>query len=85
MVSLGDMIERIVVGIIGVVLWVSIGVGMGPTLITATGLINATTLSGVPLADTIVLLGTYIGAFYYLGIALGAIIMIWAVVNFGDN
>lgn len=80
--NLGDMIERIVVGIIGVVLWVSIGVGMGPALLTATGLINATTLSGVPLADTIVLLGTYVGSFYFLGIALGAIIMIWGVVNF---
>jgi flagellar biosynthesis protein FliQ len=80
--NLTAMIERVVVGIIAVVLWVSIGVGMGPTLLSATGLINATTLSGVPLADTIVLLGTWIGAFYYLGLALGAILMIWAVVNF---
>lgn len=80
--NLTSMIQRVVVGIIAVVLWVSIGVGMGPTLLAATGLINATTLSGVPLADTIVLLGTWIGAFYYLGIALGAILMIWKVVNF---
>lgn len=80
--NLTNMIQRVVVGIIAVVLWVSIGVGMGPTLLAATGLINATTLSGVPLADTIVLLGTWIGAFYYLGLALGAILMIWKVVNF---
>jgi hypothetical protein len=84
MANLTGMIERVVVGIISVVLWVSIGVGMGPTLLAATGLINATVLSGVPLADTIVLLSTWIGAFYYLGIALGAILMIWAVVNFTD-
>lgn len=82
--NLGSMLERVVVGIIAVVLWVSVGVGLGPSLLSATGLINATTLSGVPLADTIVLLGTYIGAFFYLGIALGAITMIWAVVKFGN-
>ena len=83
--NLGAMIERVVVGIIAVVLWISIGVGLGPTLLSSAGLINATTLSGVPLADTIVLLGTYIGAFYYLGLAIGAIGMIWGIVKFGSR
>ena len=81
MSSIGNMVNRVVMGIITAVLFVSVGVALGPTLLAATGLINATTLSGVPLADTIVLLGTYIGTFYYLGLALGAIGMVWAIVT----
>lgn len=78
---IGNMVEKVVMGIITAVLFVAIGVALGPTLLAATGLINATTLSGVPLADTIVLLGTYIGTFYFLALALGAIAMVWAVVT----
>jgi len=85
MVSIGSLVERVVMGIITAVIFVSVGVALGPTLLTATGLINATTLSGVPLADTIVLLGTYVGTFYYLGLALGAITMVWAVVKAGNT
>jgi hypothetical protein len=48
----------------------------------ATADINATTLADVPMGSVIVLLGTYVGFFYYLGIVLGAIGMIWATVNY---
>jgi hypothetical protein len=44
--------------------------------------VNATTLSGVPLADVIVLLATYFSAFYYLALVIGAIGAIWAIVKF---
>jgi len=68
-------------GIIAAVIFILVGVALGPTILTSTADINATTLSGVSLADVIVLLGTYVGAFYYLGVVLGGIAMVWATVN----
>ena len=59
-----------------------VGVALGPTVLAATADINATTLSAVPMGSVIVLLATYVGFFYYLGIILGAISMIWAIVNY---
>jgi len=65
-------------GVLTAVLFLLVGVALGPTVISSITEINATTLSGVPLADVIVLLGTYIPAFYYLAIVLGAIGLVWA-------
>ena len=59
-----------------------VGVALGPTVLAATADINATTLATVPMGSVIVLLATYVGFFYYLGIILGAISMIWAIVNY---
>ena len=60
-----------------------VGVALGPTVLAATADINATALAAVPMGSVIVLLATYVGFFYYLGIILGAISMIWAIVNYG--
>lgn len=79
--KIGSLVNNVVVGIIAAVIFILVGVALGPTVISATAEINATTLSGVPLADVIILLGTYVGAFYYLGVVLGGIAMIWATVN----
>jgi hypothetical protein len=76
--QIGSMVNRTVMGVLTAVLFILVGVALGPTVIAATGDINATTLSGVPLADVIVLLGTYVGAFYYLAIVLGGIALVWA-------
>lgn len=76
--KIGDMVNRTVMGVLMAVLFLLVGVALGPTVISSIGDINATTLSGVPLADVIVLLGTYIPAFYYLAIVLGAIGLVWA-------
>jgi len=81
MSSMGNMVERIVIGIVAAVVFVLLGVALGPTLLTATANINATLLTDVPMGSVIVLLATYVGFFYYLGIVLGAIAMVWAIVN----
>ena len=82
MSAIGSMVNRGVMGVIGAVIFILVGVALGPTVISSVADINATTLSGVPLADVIVLLGTYIPAFYYLALVIGAIAMVWAVVKY---
>jgi hypothetical protein len=72
------MVNKTIMGVIGAVIFVLIGVALGPTVIASVSSINATTLSGVPLAEVIVLLGEYVPAFYYLAIVLGGIAMVWA-------
>jgi len=79
------MINRTVMGVLTVVIFLLIGVALGPTVISAVADINATTLSGVPLASVIVLLGEYLPAFYYLALVLGGMIGIWAAVKFGND
>ncbi len=78
------MVNKTVMGVISAVIFVLIGVALGPTVIAAVADINATTLSGVPLEGVIVLLGTYVPAFYYLAIVLGGIAMVWAATKSGD-
>lgn len=70
-------------GVIGAVIFILIGVALGPTVIASVTDINATTLSGVPLSSVIILLGEYLPAFYYLAVVLGGIAMVWASVR-GD-
>jgi len=80
--KIAAMIDRTVMGVLTVVIFLLIGVALGPTVISSVADINATTLSGVPLASVIVLLGDYLPAFYYLALVLGAMIGIWAAVKF---
>jgi len=76
------MVNNTVMGVLSVVIFLLIGVALGPTVIAAVADINATTLSGVPLASVIVLLGEYLPAFYYLALVLGAMVGIWAAVHY---
>ena len=88
--SIGARVEKLIVGVILAVVLLLVGVALGPTVLAATADINATLLvanpsqniTGVPMGAVIVLLATYVGFFYYLGIVLGAIGMIWATVNY---
>ena len=48
------------------VIFVLIGVALGPTVISSVADINATLLADVPLSGVIILLATYVPAFYYL-------------------
>lgn len=79
--QIGNSVQNIVVGVVAAVVLLLVGIALGPTVLTATADINATALADVPMGSVIVLLATYIGFFYYLGIVLGAIAMIWAVVQ----
>jgi len=80
--QIANMINKTVMGVLSVVIFVLIGVALGPTVISSVAEINATTLSGVPLATVIVLLATYFPAFYYLALILGAMVGIWAAVKY---
>ena len=72
------MVNTTVMGVISAVIFVLIGVALGPTVIDSVASINATTLADVPLSSVIILLGGYVPAFYYLAIVLGGIAMVWA-------
>ena len=78
MSSIGKMVNTTVMGVITAVIFVLIGVALGPTVISSVADINATLLADVPLSGVIILLATYVPAFYYLAIVLGGIAMVWA-------
>ena len=80
--KISSMVNNTVMGVLSVVIFLLIGVALGPTVISAVADINATTLAGVPLASVIVLLGEYLPAFYYLALVLGAMVGIWAAVHY---
>ena len=84
MSEIGKMVNKTVMGVISAVIFILIGVALGPTVIAAVADINATTLSGIPLAEVVILLGEYLPAFYYLAIVLGGIVMIWAATKLSD-
>jgi len=77
MSAIGGMVNRTVMGVITAVIFVLVGVALGPTVISSVADINATTLADVPLSSVIILLGTYLPAFYYLAIVLGGIALVW--------
>ena len=90
MSSIGNIVNKTVMGVISAVIFILIGVALGPTVIAAVADINVTTLtnvdnSTVPLASVIVLLATYVPAFYYLAVVLGGMVGIWAAVRYGGN
>ena len=84
MSSIGNMVNTTVMGVITAVIFVLIGVALGPTVIASVADINMTTLTAngtadaVPLSSVIILLATYLPAFYYLAIILGGIALVWA-------
>ena len=83
------MVNKTVMGVITAVIFVLIGVALGPTVINSVANINITTLTAngtmdaVPLSSVIILLATYLPAFYYLAIVLGGIAMVWAATRSG--
>ena len=83
--KIGNMVSNTVMGILGAVIFILIGVALGPTVLSAVADINATTLADIPLGSVIVLLGGYLPAFYYLAIVLGGMTGIWAAVKFGKD
>jgi len=76
--QISSMINNTVMGIIIGVVFITVGVALGPTVVAAAADINATALAGVELSGVIVFLATLVPAFYYLGIVVGGISMIWA-------
>jgi len=81
--QISNMINNTVMGIIIGVVFITVGVALGPTVVAAAADINATALAGVELASVVVFLATLIPAFYYLGIVVGGIAMIWRATKGG--
>jgi len=79
--KIGDSVQNVVIGVVAAVVFLLVGIALGPTILSATADVNATALADVPMGSVIVLLATYVGFFFYLGIVLGAIAMIWKVAN----
>jgi len=84
MSAIGSMVNKTVMGVITAVIFVLIGVALGPTVIASVADINATTLASVPLGEVIILLATYLPAFYYLAVVLGGITMVWAATKLNN-
>ena len=81
---IGNRVQDVVIGVVAAVVLLLVGVALGPTVLSAAADINATSMADVVMGDVLVLLADYIGFFYYLGIVLAAIAMVWAVVNRGS-
>ena len=84
MSNIGSQVNKTVTGIIAAVVFILVGIALGPTVTSAVADINATSMASVVMGDVIVTLAGFIGFFYYLGIVLGGLAMIWAVVNYGN-
>lgn len=64
--------------IITAVIFILVGIALGPTVTSAIADINATSMADVFLGDVIVVLAQFVGFFYYLGIVLGGMALVWA-------
>ena len=78
MSQIGTQVNSTVMGVVGAVVFILVGVALGPTVTTAIADINATSMADVVMGDVIVTLAGFVGFFYYLGIVLGGLAMIWA-------
>ena len=85
MSSIGSSVNRTVMGVISAVIFLLVGVALGPTVIAAAADINSTSMANVTMGSVIVTLADFIGFFYYLGVVLGAIALIWASVKYSGG
>lgn len=72
------MVNRTVMGVITAVIFILVGIALGPTVVDAITDINATSMADVFMGDVIVTLSDFLPFFYYLGIVLGGLALIWA-------
>ena len=78
---ISNTVVGVVMGVITAVVFLLVGVALGPTVVSTAAKINATALTSVTMGSVIVTLGSFISFFYYIGIVLGAIALIWFTVN----
>ncbi len=84
MSAIGSLINKTVMGVIAAAVFILVGVALGPTIVAAAAEINATAMADVFLGDVIVTLAGFISFFYYLGIVLGGMAMIWSATKSGN-
>jgi len=85
MSSIGNQVNSTVVGIISAVIFILVGIALGPTVLAAAADINATSMADVFMGDVLVTLAQFIGFFYYLGVVLGGLGGIWASVRYKQS
>lgn len=79
--QIGTTVQRVVIGVIVAVVFLLVGVALGPTVISTAAKVNSTALAGVTMGSVIVTLGSFISFFFYLGIVIGTISLIWISVR----
>lgn len=84
MSNIGGMINKTVMGVITAVVFILVGIALGPTVTAAIADINATSMADVFLGTVIVTLSDFLPFFYYLGIVLGGLALIWAATRSYD-
>jgi hypothetical protein len=84
MSNIGNMVNKTVMGVITAVIFILVGIALGPTVTDAIVNINATSMADVFMGDVIVTLSDFLPFFYYLGIVLGGLALIWASTRGGD-
>lgn len=77
MSNIGPMVNRTVMGVITAVIFILVGIALGPTVTDAIADINATSMADVFMGDVIVTLADFLPFFYYLGIVLGGLALVW--------
>ena len=75
------MVNRTVMGVITAVIFILVGIALGPTVLDAVTDINATSMANVTMGTVIVTLADFLPFFYYLGIVLGGLALIWVSVR----
>jgi hypothetical protein len=84
MSNIGNMVNKTVMGVITAVIFILVGIALGPTVTDAISDINAANLTDVFMADVIITLSDFLPFFYYLGIVLGGLALIWGATRGGD-
>jgi len=84
MSNIGGMVNKTVMGVITAVIFILVGIALGPTVTDAITDINATSMADVFMGDVIVTLADFLPFFYYLGIVLGGLALVWYAVKTTD-
>jgi hypothetical protein len=79
--NIGGMVNKTVMGVITAVIFILVGIALGPTVVDSIADINATSMASVFMGDVIVTLADFLPFFYYLGIVLGGLGLIWYAVK----
>ena len=76
-------IQNTIIGVVMAVVFVVVGIALGPTVIYYFGFINATSMASVELGAILTLIAGYAPLFYYLALVGGAITMLLAAIKSG--
>lgn len=82
---IGNLVNNVVGGVIAAAIFILVGIALGPTITTAIADINATSMAGVFMGDVIVTLAGFVPFFYYLGVVLGGMALVWAATKYGGG